>query len=69
MGLMREYKKNVKADEKVCLFNSIFLICPWDFPGGPVVKNPPCDAGDTGSMPGRETKIPRTPTAEPTRHN
>ena len=23
-----------------------------DFPGGPVVKNPPCDAGDVGSIPG-----------------
>ena len=23
-----------------------------DFPGGPVVKNPPTDAGDTGSIPG-----------------
>ena len=24
----------------------------WDFPGGAVVKNPPADAGDTGSSPG-----------------
>ena len=26
------------------------------FPGGPVVKSPPCNAGDTGSIPslGRE---------------
>ena len=23
-----------------------------DFPGGPVVKNPPCNAGDKGSIPG-----------------
>ena len=23
-----------------------------DSPGGPVVKNPPCNAGDTGSIPG-----------------
>ena len=23
-----------------------------DFPGGPVVKNPPVNAGDTGSVPG-----------------
>ena len=28
-----------------------------DFPGGPVVKNPPCNAGDTGSIPGQGTKI------------
>ena len=24
----------------------------WDFPGGAVVKNPPANAGDTGSIPG-----------------
>ena len=29
-----------------------------DFPGGPVVKNPPCNSEDTGSFPGRETEIP-----------
>ena len=29
-----------------------------DFPGGPVVKNLPCKAGDTGSIPGWGTKIP-----------
>ena len=27
-------------------------------PGGPVVKNPPCNAGDSGSIPGGGTKIP-----------
>ena len=45
-----------------------------DFPGGRVVKNRPFNAGDTGSIPGRETKIPQTTrklslhavTAEPT---
>ena len=30
-----------------------------DFPGGPVVKNPPTNAGDAGSIPGQGTKIPR----------
>ena len=46
-----------------------------DFPGGPVIKNPPVSAGDLGSIPGRGTKIPRaagqlSPCAlEPTRHN
>ena len=30
----------------------------WDFPGGPVVKNPSCNAGDAGSTPGLGTKIP-----------
>ena len=29
----------------------------WDFPGGPVVKNPPCKVGDAGSIPGQGTKI------------
>ena len=30
----------------------------WDFPGGPVVKNSPCNAGDVGLIPGWGTKIP-----------
>ena len=29
-----------------------------DFPGSPMVKNPPSNAGDTGSIPGGVTKIP-----------
>ena len=29
-----------------------------DFPGGPVVKNPPSTAGDAGSISGQGTKIP-----------
>ena len=29
-----------------------------DFPGGPVVKNPPYNAGDMGLIPGQGTKIP-----------
>ena len=29
-----------------------------DFPGGPVIKNPPANAGDMGSIPGLGTKIP-----------
>ena len=29
-----------------------------DFPGGPVVKNLPADAGDTSSIPGLGTNIP-----------
>ena len=31
-----------------------------DLPGGPVVKNPSCNAEDAGSIPGRGTKIPHT---------
>ena len=48
-----------------------------DFPGGPVVKNPPCNAGDAGSIPGHRARIPHatehlspsTATTEPVRHN
>ena len=29
-----------------------------DFPGSPVVKNLPCEAGDLGSIPGWGTMIP-----------
>ena len=29
-----------------------------DFPGGPVVKNPPCNAGNSGSIPVQGTQIP-----------
>ena len=31
-----------------------------DFPGGPVVKNLPSNAGDAGSIPGQGTEIPHT---------
>ena len=48
-----------------------------DFPGGPVVKNPPCNAEDGGLIPGWGTKMPRAsgqlspcaPTTEPYHHN
>ena len=30
----------------------------WDFSGGPVVRNPPDNAGDTDWIPGLGTKIP-----------
>ena len=29
-----------------------------DYTGGPVLKNPLCNAGDMGSIPGEGTKIP-----------
>ena len=33
----------------------------WDFPGGAVVKNPPANAGDTGSSPGPgRSHVPRS---------
>ena len=44
-----------------------------DFPGGPLVKNPPCIVGNLGSIPGQGTEIshtkeqlnPHTATTEP----
>ena len=30
----------------------------WDYPGGPGVKNPPCNAGLEVCIPGQGTKIP-----------
>ena len=51
-----------------CLFKS-----RWDFPGGPVAKNPSVNLGDMGLTSGWETKIlhsmgqgsPRPATTEP----
>ena len=38
------------------------------FPGGSMVKNPPANAGDTGSIPGRgRSHMPQS--NQPTRHN
>ena len=47
----------------------------WDFPGRPVVKNPPCNAGDSGLIPGQGTKVTHATgqlslhALEPARHN
>ena len=48
----------------------------WDFPGGPLVKNLPCNPGDMGLIPGLGTKIPQAveqfspqATTEPACHN
>ena len=38
------------------------------FPGGPVVKNPPCNAGDVGLIPGWAAKIPHIE-EQPEHHN
>ena len=40
------------------IFSDLQIIALGDFPGGPVVKNPPCNSGDADSIPGWETKIP-----------
>ena len=42
--------------DKYCVISLIYGILKiqqtWGFPGGAVVKNPPANAGDTGSSPG-----------------
>ena len=41
---------------------------PPEFPGGPVVQNLPCNAGDAGSVPGPEERVWRS-TAKPVLRN
>ena len=36
-----------------------FINLKWDFPAGPVVVSRPANVGDTGSIPGPGTRIPR----------
>ena len=37
----------------------------WDFPGGALVKNLPCNAGDMGLILGQGTDIPNAETKNP----
>ena len=39
-----------------------------DFPGGPVVKTSPSNAGDIGSIPGWGLRIPHTSWPKKTKH-
>ena len=50
--------KDVERDEVPYLFLSSTLPS-GDFPGGPVIKNPPVNTRDTCLIPGLGTKIPR----------
>ena len=55
------YSSFIYYSEHVSAFNTLYspyFKIIWDFPGGPAVKNPPCNAGDAGSIPGQGTKIP-----------
>ena len=38
--------------DKILLLICFLKICAWDFPGGPVVKNAPANAADSGLIPG-----------------
>lgn len=42
-----------------CLKQSIEKVVWGESPGEPMVGNPPSNAADAGSTPGRETKIPQ----------
>ena len=46
------------VEKKITVVCGESRVRPRDFPGGPVVKNAPCNAGDMGSIPGQGTKIP-----------
>ena len=58
----------------VCMSTKVYF---GVFPGGPVVGNPPSNAGDTGSTPGQGSEIPHATgqvspcatTREPKCHN
>ena len=52
-----EYGKREDSDYPSLRYLLKMLHC-WDFAGGPVVKNSPSNAGDTGLVPGQGTKIP-----------
>ena len=74
--LTTNYQKD-KLREKIPFTITSKRIKYQDFPGGPVIKNPPSNAGDVGSIPGQEAKIPHatgqispyTTTREPVHHN
>ena len=38
--------------------NNNFKSLAWDFPGGPVVRTSPSNAGGVGSIPGQGARIP-----------
>ena len=51
--------RNVKMFALVLVYRAHTNTCYLrDFPGGPVVENPPNNSGDTGLIPGQEAKIP-----------
>ena len=56
--LGEEIRKGHRLERDFTLYPfTIFKNHLRDFPGGPVVKNPPCNAGEVGSIPGQGTKI------------
>ena len=58
--ILRASRQDEKADYLESRDTEIVETNMGDFPGGPVVKNPPSNAGDAGSIPGWGTEIPHT---------
>ena len=56
--LISVLNSSAQIDRKVQVANDVSLNRSQDFPGGAVVKNPPANAGDTGSSPGPERPHP-----------
>ena len=50
--LQKAYKKLCTGHVTSTCTEGGYKIQPWDFPGGPVVKNPPDNAVDVCSIPG-----------------
>ena len=48
----------MQSDCRIVVAYKVKRFDSWDFPGGPVVKTSPSNAGDEGSIPGRGAKIP-----------
>ena len=46
------------CEEALCGDNNVLY---QGLPGGPVIKNPPSNAGDEGLIPGQGTKSPHMP--------
>ena len=61
MTALHETTSILKGLTRNCLIlTAVFIknLKRWDFPGGPVGENLPCDAGNVGWIPGWGTKIP-----------
>ena len=48
----KEHEVTLPFPDHFPITNLFKVRSSWDFPGGTVVKNPPANAGDTGSSPG-----------------
>ena len=51
-------EKTIIQPKTATILNVTFIANHRDFPGGPVVKTPPCNTEDSGSIPDLVTKIP-----------